>query len=288
MCMPKLIKVAVVTTFRPTTELLERLTRVISQVDKVILVDDSGADAIAAIRAELVEINVDIISNCSNIGIAASLNKGINRALDVYKCDYIVTFDDDTLIPDGYIDSLMKCFCHQRPKSLGIVCGSYEGSIGLEDVTNDDIVEKRNLITSGCIYPSDLFREIGLFDERLFIDLVDFDFCTRVRSAGYCLAEVSVVKMSHTIGEICRRHILFLNVIVYNHQPFRLFYQVRNILLYSRKHCMHDPLFSLYLYIGLIKIIIKAILFEERKLSRLYYITKGVWWGVRNKGGRLV
>lgn len=275
---------AVVTTFAPSKALLERLRRVKPQVNRIIVIDDSGHSAIDFIKSAILTLGVDLIINKENSGIAASLNAGIIRALES-DCDYVLTLDDDTLIECDYVEKVITVFNTNPDVLLGAGGGQFDCVKQLE--ANSEYCHKRNLITSGCIYPVKVFDSVGLFDESLFIDLVDFEYCTRLRSAGFVLFEVPMAKMSHTIGESKVINLCFTTLIIYNHSPFRLYYQVRNVFLYSYKHLFRDPFYCGFLFFGVAKTLLKVIFFEKDKLKRSGYIISGLCAGIVNKKGRL-
>ena len=51
------------------------------------------------------------------------------------------------------------------------------------------------------IEKKDIFDKIGGFDEKLFIDGVDFDFCIRMRKAGYGILRSNNVYLLQEVGK---------------------------------------------------------------------------------------
>lgn len=279
------ILVAVVTTFDPDVHLIERLRLLtLQKTDVVILVDDSGCKKAELYMDQLLNLGVITIFNQTNSGIAAALNVGIKRAIEL-NADFILTLDDDSSLHVGYVDRLFSLFAVE-PKS--VICGviddyepNYMQNIGLQYSV------KRNLITSGCIYPAAVFDDVGFFDETFFIDLVDFEFCTRARAGGYKLLEVPAATMSHTIGKSKNIKMCRFDITIYNHNPFRIYYQIRNVYLYIYKYVFLEPFYCAYLLLNVSKTFLKIILFESNKLVRLSYFLKGTFHGLFNRGGRI-
>lgn len=270
---------AVVTTFESDKSLSHNLLMLSEHVSCIILVDDSGLPNVTDITLDIVP-NLIHLRNTNNSGIAYSLNKGVNKAiLNGFK--WILTLDDDTVVDDDYVDNIIKFLIDSRVENIGLICGSRE-------LNNDEYFQiKRNVITSGSIFNVKVFLDSGGFSEELFIDLVDFDFCTRVRSKGYQIVQLSNVSMKHKVGNSNSLNILGVSVIVYNHAPFRLYYQVRNPFLFFNFNYKKDFLLSSYILLNPIKILLKTVVFEKQKTSRLKYIFKGFKDGLLKRGGKL-
>lgn len=278
--------VAVVTTFDPDFMLIERLTLLCDQnIYSIILIDDSGVGSVDQYVSELKNLGVIVIKNSSNLGIAASLNVGFEKAIEL-KADFVLTLDDDSGLSTAYVDILMSFIIDNSNKKI-VACGMIENESCLKIEKNSINTPKRNLITSGCIYPVSVVSDIGFFNEDFFIDLVDFEFCTRLRRAGYSLFEIPEAKMTHTIGSSVVINFLGIDLIIYNHNPFRLYYQVRNVYLYIYKYLLADPIYCAYLLLNVFKTFIKIIFFESNKLTRLKFYFKGTFHGLINSGGRL-
>ena len=106
-----------------------------------------------------------------------------------------------------------------------------------------DIKKVNTLITSGSIINLSIFRKLDGFDENLFIDLVDTDYCFAALKAGYNIVEMSNIFMEHSIGNIVKKKSL-KNFKVTNrslHAPLRIYYMVRNFLYLKKKY---GPLFK--------------------------------------------
>ena len=85
-----------------------------------------------------------------------------------------------------------------------------------------------------------LYSEIGGFDENLFIDGVDIDYCYAALSKGYKNIKFGRNHFNHSLGEPVRRgtiYTLFLfkkNKTI--HSPLRIYYMYRNMLYLEQKH----------------------------------------------------
>lgn len=281
---------AVVTTFDPAPSIVRNLRRIAAQVGQVIVVDDSGRGAAIPLVESTELANLVVLVNEQNLGIATALNRGVAEAAE-RGCRWVITLDDDTLVSERYVQDVFD-FINRHPEmAVGVVaCGRQrEGGGNAAGEQDEDMPfrEKRNLITSGCVFEIATYSAIGGFDERMFIDLVDFDFCIRLRKSGRKVIELERVGMMHMVGASRTSRLLGFALTVYNHAPFRLYYQARNAILFAGKHWRFDPLLCSVLLLDLVRLPLKAIAFESEKLRRLRYVVAGGLDGLRGRGGRV-
>lgn len=277
---------AVVTTFQGGESIRPNLERIVGQVEVLVIVDDSGDPSRESAITFTGTEKAVVLRNETNLGIAAALNRGIARA-GAMGCDWIITLDDDTLVSKTYLDDVFHFVQTGAQPRAGLIACSREGSVpsAVEDPSGYKI--KRTLITSGCVFEFRTFQEIGGFDERMFIDLVDFDFCTRLRRSGRSLVQLNKAGMAHRVGDARKVRALGMTIVAYHHAPFRLYYQMRNVFLFARKHLAFDPVLSLYLLLDMFRLPLKALFFEQQKRARFFYLGTGLLDGLRGRSGRL-
>ena len=76
----------------------------------------------------------------------------------------------------------------------------------------------------------DIFKKVGYFDESLFIDMADTDFCMRLYENNIKMIKVKSVVLYHSLGEARRLKNGFLSFNITNHSPLRGYYMIRNRL----------------------------------------------------------
>ncbi len=195
--------VAVVPTFRPDEALLVGLRALAPQVAMIIVVDDGSPDDPAGILDLAGELGCEIVRSTSNDGIAAALNIGIRMAL-TDDADFVLTLDQDTVLPGHYVSDCTTAFRIAAPATrLGVVCTDrVNGQPSIpEHYTAEGLGLVREAIQSGFLISAECLRECGLFDERLFIDCVDTEFCLRIAQYGYRIAVGPGTDISHSLGE---------------------------------------------------------------------------------------
>lgn len=225
--------VAVVAVFRPDDGFAERLARTAEQVDAVVVVDDgSGAAPPESAGAEF-------ISHGRNRGIAAALNTGIARAREL-DATHVLTLDQDTTLEDGYVATALGTLEAARETRLGVaVADVINGTPSVPTWWSPEgIALAPEAIQSGMVVPLAVLDAVGGFDDDLFIDSVDREFCHRLRASGWAVAIARGAEIRHAIGE---RMPLRGGGEYEWHPPFRQYYMVRNGIVVARRFRRSDP-----------------------------------------------
>jgi rhamnosyltransferase len=85
-----------------------------------------------------------------------------------------------------------------------------------------------------------IWNQLGGFDDLLFIDLVDYEYCYRARVNGFKLIQFSNVFITHNVGiEVYRSSIKSLFLVRKKksiHSPLRCYYMYRNMLYLESKY----------------------------------------------------
>lgn len=185
------------------------------------------------------------LNNCSyiplyeNRGIASAQNEGIKCAIkDGAK--YIIFFDQDSEVDGTYCDSMVSEY--ERIKSieptLAMLGPTVVNKETMANYKTGSVANERGysltncLISSGTTVESNIFKVVGMMDDNLFIDAVDFEWCWRAESKGLVCARTTVVKLLHKVGQKNRK-ILGMPFIV--SAPIRYYYQYRNWLWLIRR-----------------------------------------------------
>lgn len=172
-----------------------------------------------------------------NIGIAGAQNYGINIA---YKlgCSHIIFFDQDSIIPKNYIEEIVDEYERillKQPKLFLLGPLIYNGRDGLEykskihtDIkTHYDFIPRREIISSGSCIAIEKIKDVGVLDNSLFIDFVDFEWCWRANAKGYQSGITPKISLTHFVGQ---QEYYFLKQLIIISSPTRYFYQTRNYI----------------------------------------------------------
>ncbi len=145
------------------------------------------------------------------------------------------------------------------------------GIIGHNPTDSYSIVN--TCITSGAFVNISVWNEVGRYDEKMFIDSVDFEFCFRTRKAGYKIIQTRDVELIHSVGEGKIIHFLFFKYKIMEHSAFRCFYMAQNTIYYPKKH--HLYLRLLRGNLRNLRHIIEVLFFETDKKNKIKAIFKG-------------
>ena len=283
---------AAVVTYFPGPYLAGHLAALRGQVDDVVVIDN-GSPNFAGIEAAAREAGCRVIGNGANLGVAAALNQAARLAIDE-GFDWLATFDQDSLIPPGAIAGLLDVHAgHPDRERIAIVAMSHrDRNTGRDYHVRFDIISEaphwrnvRTAITSGSLVRVAILKTVGLFDEALFIDSVDHDFCMRCRSRGLLVIESRDQVLEHAIGEGTVDKVLWREVTSAHHSPTRHYYITRNTLEMCRRNLLSDPTWAVnQAYLLGVRFVTMLFLENERR-GKVAATLQGAWHVVIRRFG---
>ncbi|HEM5150950.1 TPA: glycosyltransferase family 2 protein, partial [Streptococcus suis] len=216
-----------IVTFNPNLKTLEdNILSVYNQVNEIVIVDNASenVDRISEVIKQFSKII--LIKNHENRGIACALNQLMNFG-EINQYSYMLTLDQDSKCPSDYIQEMLPFF--KIDKRIAVVAPVIKDvNIGVVGHAPSPYGFVKTCITSGSVVSIEAWKEIGGYDELLFIDSVDFDFCYRLRKAKYLILQTDRKYLIHEIGNGEVKKIFCWKVNVTNHSPFRKYYISRN------------------------------------------------------------
>lgn len=271
----------VVILYYPNKEVISNILSYLPELDHLYVLDNSEKTdkAITNIIKRLPKTYY--ISFGKNTGISYALNYALNEA-KASGCDFLLTMDQDSAFPGQMLSEYKQRIFHYEklyPGTIGMYCVDYIGKVDLKDGTERfvDIA-----ITSGSILPIKIALENGGFDENLFIDEVDSEYCFRIRKNGFHILEFPQIKLNHNLGNPCSHCFLGYHFITFNYNPIRRYYITRNKIYVIKKY----PELR-YKYIKmLIKGSIFVLLGEKKRPLKFLMILKGIKDGILNRMGQ--
>ena len=179
---------------------------------EIVLVDNNSQDgSFELIRKTFPKITS--IRNSANLGFSAGNNIGIEYALE-RGADYVFLLNYDTQIEKNTLSLLVEEM--EKNKKVGIASpiifkGNSEevwfsgGKINWLKMKSNHLTDKKERnyyesdYLSGCamLIRAEVFRRIGLFDERFFLYWEDADFSVRAKKARYKIAVYPKSKIYH-------------------------------------------------------------------------------------------
>ena len=144
---------------------------------------------------------------------------------------------------------------------------------------SDYFNEIHYIITSGNIINLTVWSKVSGFDEKLFIDEVDHEYCLKLQKANYKVLITKEILMSHAIGEYYDEEgeddMNAPNGFVI-HSPVKYYYMARNTLYLCRKYFFVDGKFALMRLYYLAKVFAKIVLKYPDKRIYLRYFFAGL------------
>jgi len=272
-----------VVTYQPAAYLRDNLDALARQ-SATLFVIDNGSENAAEVESLTHTAGGTLIKNSTNLGIAAALSQAARAALDGGYA-WLATFDQDSRLAPGTIQALLDLReRHPQRERIGIVAPSHrDRGAGRDYHLPFDVIEEgpdwrivRTTITSGSLISTEVFRRIGLFDDALFIDAVDHDFCLRCRRAGFLILEGKHQVLEHSLGDVVAKRVLGLPVMFTNHSPTRRYYMTRNPLAVYGRYLGFDPIWSLRGYAHLLVSTVLVLLYERERRAKLKAVLDGV------------
>lgn len=266
-----------IVSFNPEiNRLKENIQSIIKQVESVLIVDN-GSENISEVEELCENSGCELIKLDDNKGIAYALNK-ICKYFYFLDFEWVITLDQDSVSPTDIV-SKMSIHISEKVGAIGprII---YRHNERFVKNASKNIEEVDWLITSATLTNLSSWKEIGGFDNVLFIDGVDKDFCFRLVKRGYKILQCNDVELLHELGDLRCRKILGKTIYVTNHSPKRKYYMARNAVYLDKKNNTSGR--KKYI----IKLLIKTLLYESDKISKFNAIIEGINDGRQMCGGR--
>jgi rhamnosyltransferase len=276
---------AVIVTYNPEPSFEQNVRALLPQVSKLIIVDNQSTSAGHSVIAQTAATcDVEVIWNQQNLGIAGGLNAGINRALAAGPYSWIATFDQDSRVAPDYVAAILKAYsaCPFRDE-VAIICANYSNLI--QECEDNPIPrangfvfrEIKSAITSGSFVKSIVFGICGQYDESLFMDYVDHEFCLRLRKHRFRIIQAGNALLQHEIGSPTSHRFLWKRFVSTNHSSTRRYHNAHNRLLVYRRYLNSEISWVLNDGFGWLREIIKVALVERNRAEKLVSTAKGAW-----------
>jgi len=271
------------------------LSSLLPQVGKILVIDN-GSDEETLAFLEGVRFrwpdNIVIHSLPGNIGIAGALNIGIRKA-SAMGFQWVLTMDHDSeAAPDLLVHLIEAISRSPDPGNVLVsapvpfdqetgepgVLPAYDGwrkrvlssGAGSEELLYPDVV-----IASGSLVD---LRHCGEapFDETLFIDYVDHDFCLKGKNRGLWIVCAPRAVLKHRVGNRISGNLLGRRISSTNHPAGRRYYQARNLVEMVRRYGRRRPGYALDIVKSFLRDLLGIFLLEEGRGEKIRAIVRGM------------
>ena len=236
---------------------------------------------------------VTITWNKENGGMGLGLNPGVRAAME-RGAEWVMTIEDDNAPEPGMIKSMFDAYDALSPGDrvrVGTIAPNLSSPRGLAFPPGPAYLTEDGAITSGEIVKTDVYRKIGLYNELLFIDYVDGEFCCRVYQAGFVTLRVPNALLKHRLGHPTTKRFLWKTALVPNYPPLRYYFMARNsIWLYLwnfRIYILHNNhWYDSFWALIIPRYLIKVVLFEDHKSEKIRMAFRGATDGLLRRMDR--
>lgn len=281
---------AVVVAYYPDLGFDGRLREILSQVGGMVVVDNTPSTgrnrAILAISDNSQQLYV--IENEDNLGVGAALNQGLENALQL-GFEWVLTLDQDTTCQRDMVQTLIQAYagCHPRPAVIGAnyFDPANNNRTKVPVTSTETFLERKTVITSGCLVDAVFARAIGGFREDYFIDQLDHEFCLRARSRGGLVVISRKPGMMHSVGGPDGARVPIIGLVLPEHPPLRKYYIARNTMVLVSDYFSREPAWCLLRIARLLFGAVSMTLLEKNGLRKLQAFVFGVADGVRRRMG---
>lgn len=224
---------------------------------EVVVVDNGSTDdSVDAIAKQYADVTV--LQTGENLGYAGGNNVGIRWALD-QDVDFVLVLNNDTIVAKDMLSHLVKAgllddrigllgptnYYYSEPSTVWATGAMLANppEVGYKILGDGDAdgswkiaTQVDALVGSAKLIKRSVFNKIDLFDEQFFLCWEEFDFSARAREAGFRCLLVPESKIWHKVGSSLSKV----------ESPLRTYYNVRNKLLWAKKHLPHSARINLH------------------------------------------
>lgn len=289
---------AVLVTYYPKSATLTKVLRSLCpQVDHVELVDNTPSNSAESAIAEAVnsveQRNVTVRKLGTNRGIGYAQNFGIKSAQES-GYEFVILSDQDTIFPSECIRVLVGALqrLEKQGAKIAAIGPSYVNShstdqrpvfLGFDRGWTSKIqrdsgcVEVSGVISSGKLIRLSALQEIGLMNEDLFIDWVDFEWCWHAIASGYKIIGCFDTLIEHQLGDDSVR---IGRASFSIRSPTRSYYIARNGIFLATRSKALPVMAAMAVGYKAIKWSILACFFSRPRIGHAIHVLRGIFHGL--------
>jgi rhamnosyltransferase len=244
----------------------------IDHIEKLFIVFNSPVSIKEINKLQSKYSKVQLILNKENLGIGSPLNQIAQTALNL-GYEWLLTMDQDSYFQSGdYFEAFNRCNFKKVEIFSPFPVFSSDKKIENSDITEEIL----HVITSGNLLNLAIWRTIGGFEEKLFIDEVDNDYCLKAGLGGFKIISFKNIPLIHELGQIKEVYFLFKRYTIITRPPIRSYYVTRNNFYLFRKYKRAFPEFVRSRKKILLKAFIEILLFSTEKAENCRYAINGI------------
>jgi len=278
----------IITFYEPPLSCIDNIETYLCYIDRLYIVDNTPSPR-NQIFPELLRKypNIELLSFGHNIGMAAALNLGIKKGLE-NSYSWLLTMDQDSYFEADQAKRYFESLSVIDYSRVAILSPAH-GNRATDSVAC--VYEKKDeVMTSGNLLNLSLSRKTGAFNEALFIDSVDHDYCLRANLLGLDVLQAVNCYICHTVGQEYSGAFLFglKRKTFHIHSPKRMYFIVRNGLYISKTYRQAFPDYTKYLQKHIQARISKCIRYSDQRWVYIRFVLQALFDYVFNRYGNRV
>jgi rhamnosyltransferase len=257
--------------YNPDNSAINEITNLSKTFSQIVVVDNSSTENLSVKKLVKDNKNITYFPLYKNTGIAHALNIALSFA-EKRGLDYLCTMDQDSIYPFSQHEKIKKYLMNsdqEKDAIVAIVPDLENPKSSAPEVQSVDMA-----ITSGSFINVPLVSKAHIsFNDDLFIDYVDFDFCEKIKRHGYKILKLNHILFKHSLGSSVKGRLLWKSFSSMNHSPIRDYYRYRNITyLYKKDKTFYRKIRLREFTVEIIKIFCA----EKNRREKFKLIRRGV------------
>lgn len=243
-----------------------------NNVDSILLIDNNSKN-ISEIHDFAIKQGIKLIQNKKNEGLPRTFNAMIQFAK---KNDFgnLLLLDQDSICGNNLINN------YKANISNDYVCitprivhrlKEYEAKYGLRPKSEKEFIVES--INSGTLINLNILPPDIKFNEKLFVDCVDFDFFLQLKKRGLKVLRINSSSLFCDLGNLKVHYLFHKPFFSNNYSVFRLEKQAKDRTIFIFNN-FKEPLARKVFCLSILGYF-TLILFEKNKISKLTAIFKG-------------
>lgn len=261
---------AVVVTYYPDVkDATENILRYLPYVDHLIIWENTPRQDVSSYKITLPAYNdkINYMGTGKNEGIPVALNSAVDWAKE-NGYTHLLTMDQDSKWED---------FQNYRKY---IADNGNSRTIYAPNVNRLPQSEEGTYITSGMIVPLEVYDVAGKYCRSFKIDVVDHEFCFRLKSKDISFCRVEAGNIEQTFGVPVQKKFFWKKIKYAKYDAERLGEIVRNYLALIRKYDVSKKFIKRVIKVWIIQRYCMIIWFEDKKWDKLKALTSGIFKGL--------
>ena len=230
-------------------------------------------------QKEALKENSSILGNSKNLGLSIAYNFQFEAVLKS-PIDFVFIIDQDSRFEKEKLKILFKKvkLLNNSKSKIGIysLCPLIDTKRP-KSKKNIEFSKKDFVINSGSLVNVKAWSDIGGYDEKLFIDAIDYDFCRRLKQKGWEILQSNNLYFEHSLGD--RKKILWGLFNYSSYKEFRHSNIMQSRLYLYKKFKSNNLSFNFFknkfiLICKIIKQYLIVIFFEQEKFKIIKSLNK--------------